>query len=83
MTQHGRRDQNHDRRTVTPPSREHPVASTYSVREAATLLGVSRKLLYKLIAQGRSPVPCLKLGRVIRIPKAGLEGILGEHEGQR
>lgn len=83
MAQQGQRDQNHDRRPAPIPSRERPSALTCSVREAAALLGVSPKLLYALIAQDRSPVPFLRLGRrVIRIPRAGLERLLHGAQGQ-
>ena len=83
MTQHGQRDQSHDRRPAPIPSREPPVALTCSVREAAALLGVNKKLLYALIAQDRSPVPFLRLGRrVIRIPRAALERLLYGAQGQ-
>jgi len=42
-----------------------------TVPEAAQLLRISRNLAYELIAQGE--LPHVRLGRVIRIPRHGLE----------
>ena len=42
-----------------------------TVTEAATLLRISRNLAYELVAQGR--LPHIRLGRVIRISRLGLE----------
>jgi len=42
-----------------------------TVSEAARLLRISRNLAYELVAQGQ--LPHVRLGRVIRIPRHGLE----------
>ena len=47
---------------------------TYSVREAAELLGLSRNSVYQGCLKGE--IPCLKVGSRILIPKAKLEGFL-------
>ena len=42
-----------------------------TVPEAAKLLRISRNLVYELIAEHQ--IPCVRLGRVIRIPRKSLE----------
>ncbi len=42
-----------------------------TVPEAAQLLRISRGLCYELIQRGE--LPALRLGRVIRVPRLGLE----------
>jgi excisionase family DNA binding protein len=42
------------------------------VAEAARLLGVSRWAIYELVASG--PVPVVRIGRSIKVVRAGLEG---------
>lgn len=42
-----------------------------TVPEAAQLLRISRNLAYELVAQHQ--LPCVRLGRTIRIPRASLE----------
>lgn len=52
--------------------------STLTVPEAAAALGVHRLTLYKLIRDGKSPVPYVQVGRRIVVPRAALERLLGE-----
>lgn len=47
-----------------------------SPAEAAVALGVSRSMIYKLIAQG--DLPTLKVGRARRIPADALERFVEE-----
>lgn len=47
---------------------------TYSVREAAELLGLSRNSAYQACLKGE--IPHLKIGKRILIPRAQLEGLL-------
>ena len=47
---------------------------TISIQEAARLLSISRGLAYEMVRQKK--IPSLKFGRVIRIPKHGLELLL-------
>ena len=42
-----------------------------TVEQAAKLLQISRYLAYDLIAQGK--LPHVRLGRIIRVPRHGLE----------
>ena len=50
-----------------------------TVQEAAALLRISPNLAYELVAQGR--LPHIRLGRVIRIPRHGLETWINEEAG--
>lgn len=56
---------------------------TYTVQEAARLLGISRGLAYELVKQGRLPV--VRLGKRLVVPRAALQRLLGESPplGQR
>ncbi len=42
------------------------------VHEAAELLGLSRAMLYQMLAAGQ-PIPVVRIGRCVRIPRAELE----------
>ena len=48
---------------------------TYTVEQAAALLGVSRSAYYDAIKRGDT-VPFLKIGRRIVVPRAQLEALL-------
>ena len=50
---------------------------TYSVDEAAELLGISRTLAYEAIRKGE--VPHIKIGKRILVPKAMIEELLREN----
>jgi excisionase family DNA binding protein len=47
-----------------------------SVREAAWLLGVGKSTLYRAIEQGNCPLPCVVLGKQIRIARVAVERLL-------
>ena len=49
---------------------------TYSVREAAKLLGLSRNSAYQACLKGE--IPHLKIGKRILIPRVQLERMLNE-----
>jgi excisionase family DNA binding protein len=49
---------------------------TYSVSEAAALLGVSRGVAYEAAKTGE--LPTVRLGRRLLVPRARLEALLGE-----
>ena len=49
---------------------------TFSVEEAAKLLGIGRNLCYEKVKTGEIPV--LKIGRRLLVPKAALEKLLNE-----
>lgn len=48
-----------------------PNSLTLTVKEAAAALGVSRNKVYDLVAEKR--IPFIRLGRLIKIPRRGLE----------
>ena len=50
-----------------------------TVAEAAELLKISPNTAYELIRQGRIPV--IRLGRIIRIPRFGLEQWIAREAG--
>ncbi len=50
-----------------------------TVEQVAELLQISRCLAYNLIAQGR--LPHLRLGRIIRVPRHGLEQWIARQAG--
>ncbi len=55
---------------------------TVSIEEAAASLGIGRSLAYSLAREGRFPCRILKLGRLLKVPRADLERVLGEREPQ-
>jgi excisionase family DNA binding protein len=68
---------------VAPPVPSYPESGnrrpsstslTVSVREAANLLGVSRTVMYELVAAGK--VPTLRIHSDIRIPRRAIEGMV-------
>ena len=48
---------------------------TYSVDEAAVLLGVSRSLAYECIQRGE--IPSIRFGRRVLVPRVAIEVLLG------
>jgi len=53
------------------------VRATYTVEEAATLLGIGRTLAYELIRRNKFPVPVIRLGaRRIVVPRVPLDEML-------
>lgn len=48
---------------------------TFSVEEAAGVLGISRALAYELVRRGE--LPRLRLGRRIVVPRRALEDFIG------
>ena len=50
---------------------------TLTMREAATCLGISKSLAYELANSGSFPVPVLRLGRRMVVPRAALMRLLG------
>jgi len=50
-----------------------------TVEQAAKLLQISRYLAYDLIAQGK--LPHVRLGRIIRVPRFGLEQWIAREAG--
>lgn len=56
--------------------RERIARQTYSLDEAATLLGIGRSLGYELARRGSFPVPVVKLGRRLVVSRAALNKVL-------
>ena len=50
-----------------------------TVSEAARVLRISRNLAYELVARGE--LPAVRLGRVIRVPRHGLEQWIARQSG--
>jgi len=63
-----------------PDLEELPASLT--VAQVAPLFNVNKSTLYDAIAAGEAPFPVLKLGRAIRIPKAGVLRALALSEGE-
>jgi excisionase family DNA binding protein len=62
----------------TPPDTPAPIAQrlTWTVEEAATLLGISRATAYEAAKTGA--LPHIKIGRRILVPVAAVERMLAE-----
>jgi excisionase family DNA binding protein len=54
---------------------------TLTVPEAARLLGISRMSAYAAVREG--PIPCLKVGRRILVPRSALDRLLAQADPQR
>jgi len=54
---------------------------TVSAREAAKIVGLGKDAVYRAIRDGR--IPCIQLGRTIRIPTDVIEKMLVEGLPQR
>ena len=55
--------------------------STYTVDEAAALLGVSRLTIYAAVRRNDTPFPVFRVGDRVLIPRAALDRLLaGEPE---
>lgn len=55
--------------------------ATISVRELSDELGISAPTAYALV--NRADFPTIRIGRRIRIPRAGFERWIAEHEGEQ
>lgn len=53
---------------------------TMSVESAGRELGIGRSLAYELARSGRFPVPVLRLGHRLVVPRDGLERLLSGRE---
>jgi excisionase family DNA binding protein len=64
----------------TPPTS----ADVLTIEEAAEVLRISRGAAYALARRwretaGREGIPCLRLGRTLRVPSAALHDMLDQH----
>lgn len=58
-----------------------PESRTVTVEEAAKLLGIGRELAYQQAKHGSiGPVPVLRIGRRLVVPRAALERVLSAVE---
>ncbi len=53
-----------------------PLKQTYSVAEAAAILGIGRSAAYAAAKSG--DIPTIKIGKRFLVPKKALEKLLGE-----
>jgi excisionase family DNA binding protein len=58
-----------------------PARATYTVEEAARVLGIGRSLAYALVRTGQ--LPALRIGRRLVVPRAALDRLVavGGHDG--
>ena len=56
-------------------SKRKPPSGTYTIDEAADRLNISRNSAYA--AARRGEIPVIKLGSLLRVPKAKLDRMLG------
>jgi excisionase family DNA binding protein len=57
--------------------------ATYTIREAADILGISRSTAYESVRTGTFPVPVIRIGRRLVISRAAIELVLGTPAIQR
>lgn len=57
-------------------------SGTVSVEEAGIRIGISRWLAYDLVRREAFPCRVLRVGRLLKVPVADLERLLGEREGE-
>lgn len=50
--------------------------ATYTVPEAADVLGISRSYAYELARCGEFPVPVIRLGRALRVSRRALHAYI-------
>lgn len=58
-------------------TQDPPEPDTYSVAEAAQVLGISRGAAYDSITAKTFPVPVIRIGRNIRVPRRPLDALVG------
>jgi excisionase family DNA binding protein len=49
-----------------------------TISELAALLGIHRSTLYRTIARSELPLPVIRVGATMRVPRAAVERILGK-----
>lgn len=59
-------------------------AEVLTVEEAAAILRISRNAAYAAARQwratgGETGLPCIEIGRTLRVPRADLDRLLGRH----
>lgn len=56
---------------------------TASIPEVANRFGIARSTTYELAASGRLPVPVIRLGRRMVVPRAAMDRLLATDGGPR
>lgn len=67
---------------MTVPTETDTNAEVLTVEEAASLLRISRNAAYAAARQwrstgGRQGLPCIEIGRTLRVPRTELDRLLG------
>lgn len=62
-------------------SKMEPEPILLTVPEAAAMLNIKRSLAWKLIGNG--DIPCVRLGRAVRVPKAALLRLVAIQSGKK
>ena len=57
-----------------------PPKDNINVGEVAERLAISRSLAYKLAREGRLPVPVIRLGRRVVVPRRALDRLLNNDD---
>ncbi len=55
--------------------------ATYTIEEFATILGVGRNATYEMIRTIQLPLPIIKLGSRIVVPRAAVRSLAGGEDG--
>lgn len=64
------------------PATDLTEAEVLTIEEAAALLRISRNAAYAAARQwratgGETGIPCIEIGRTLRVPRSGLDRLLG------
>ena len=64
------------------PATDLTEAEVLTIEEAAALLRISRNAAYAAARQwratgGETGIPCIEIGRTLRVPRSGLDQLLG------
>lgn len=59
-----------------------PLTEVLTIDEAAAILRISRNAAYAAAREwrssaGKSGIPCIEIGRTLRVPRSGLDRLLG------
>ena len=60
------------------PGHRPPERETVNVAEVAIRLGINRRTAYELASQNALPVPVIRVGRRLLVPRAPLDRLLGK-----
>jgi excisionase family DNA binding protein len=61
---------------VAPKTASHPDNQTLTLPEVAIRLGISPRHIRELARDGRLPVPCLRIGKRLVVPRRAVERFL-------